>query len=349
MPYTTVIPAGNPKVAAPQGACGRVPVPWRLPGKWSHIELRESCTPHRSQSCIWRAQSDRASGKLLIVQFRSDVDRTEAAEIFQKLGVPFVDDWFPGQPDLPLRFAIDTSGMPLPVPAAVAVVTVLPIALPSPYQDLVLTDFIGVGGQGEVWAAESPDFPSIRLAVKFYTAGVEENWSGLAALCDEAQAGLEIVHQHVVHTRKFLDLQAHAGCGWHAAGFVMEQLEISLARVLEDCRLSGVQLPQSIAVDLCRHLVQGVDALHHDWKRVHRDLKPANILLRFAQGVKFYYASSLPAVLERATALISDLGFICRAGEVPPVTLGNDGYKAPELFPPDRDQPVDPSQDLWAL
>src|SRR5205807_1859165 len=42
-----------------------------------------------------------------------------------------------------------------------AIVTPLPAALPGRYGHLTLIDFVGMGGFGEVWEAESRDYPNL--------------------------------------------------------------------------------------------------------------------------------------------------------------------------------------------
>jgi hypothetical protein len=54
-----------------------------------------------------------------------------------------------------------------------------------------------------------------------------------------------------------------------------------------------------------------------------------------------------------AEAVLTDLRVASRKGEVPVVSLGQDGWKAPDLFDekgsPQLERPTDPSEDIWAF
>ena len=100
-----------------------------------------------------------------------------------------------------------------------------------------------------------------------------------------------------------------------------------------------------------RDLVQGLEALHEKYKCVHRDLKPGNVLVRLPSGI-VWDPENLD-VLMRSDFMVSDFGTVCRLGEIPPFVLGNDGWKAPELFEgsgsPVLGQPATTPQDMFAF
>ena len=131
-----------------------------------------------------------------------------------------------------------------------------------------------------------------------------------------------------------IHLAKQAEDGWPPLGLAMKYLAVSLERVLNHCRDSGKKLPEQIAVGLARNLVHALGELHDSRRQlVHRDIKPANVMIEMARkDARYFGARSLPDVLKGARALLSDLGTVCRAGELPPFALRQDGWKAPELF-----------------
>src|SRR5262249_29822432 len=151
----------------------------------------------------------------------------------------------------------------------------------------------------------------------------------LADFQTEAEAGLGIHHSHVARTLAYLDLQESRGAGWLPAALVMQYLDPSLAKLIADLKQSGRRLPQELAVHFTRNILDGVEHLHTHHTLVHRDLKPGNILIARARPKDPYFSGD---PLDQATAQVSDLGTICRRGQKPPFLLGQDGWKAPELF-----------------
>jgi hypothetical protein len=221
---------------------------------------------------------------------------------------------------------------------------------------------------GEVWMAESPDYLGIPLAIKFLT---DPRWQANPALIDqfrdEAQAGIGIPHSFIVSTLRFLDLRADSSGTWPPVALVMHRHEPSLAQVIKDLKRTGKRLPKELAVRWCRNLLEAIQRLHRDpYNLVHRDVKPSNVLMRreadchllgsgSSREPASYFGDDPPAELRGAEALLSDLGMICRKGDEPLFYLGQDGYKAPELFldtgsqVPDSQHRPDPSEDMYAF
>src|SRR5262245_17614284 len=136
----------TPYIPAPEG--GIAPA-GRLPGPHAHIRLTEILDGEHREPQVYRATSAEKPAQDLVVYFR--------------LKEP---DAMPGQDASRPRYAIDLrpwqgEGWP-----PVAIVTAVPIPLPFPYQRIELVDFIGRGGMGQVWMAQSPDYPGQDLAVK---------------------------------------------------------------------------------------------------------------------------------------------------------------------------------------
>jgi serine/threonine protein kinase len=283
---------------------------------------------------VWGAQSARWPGKLLLVEF------------LREPTPPCPEDT--GQP----RFALDLrpwSGDGWP---PVALVTALPARLPDPYGRFELLSFLGLGGMGQVWMAESPDYPDIPLALKFFTHPVYRQHPVLLEQClQEARVGIDIDSPCIARTYQLLDLRAQQAGGWPPLALVMRLYEPSLQRVLNDLRDSSRRLPRALAAEIARNLFDALETLHGSHRLVHRDVKPSNVLLRLP-GDRPYRG---PESLDGATALLSDLGTLCRIGEQPLFALGQDGWKAPELFdPPGSATPrdsgaADPAEDLYAF
>jgi len=235
---------------------------------------------------------------------------------------------------------------------AVALVTVLPACLPGTYGRFELLSFIGLGGMGQVWMAECPDYPDSALAIKFFTHPIYRQHPALLEQClQEAKVGINVNSPCIARTYQLLDLRAHQGEGWPPVALVMPLYEPSLQRVLEDLKTTSRRLPRLFVLDVARSLLDALDTLHSVHGFVHRDVKPSNVLFRLADNRPYCG----PESLDGATALLSDLGTLCRIGEGPLFALGQDGWKAPELFElfgstiPNRDRVADPAEDLFAL
>jgi serine/threonine protein kinase len=319
--------------AAPSVPEGRPLPAGRLPGPHAHLELTRPLGRTDGRE-VWAARSQHRPSRRVIVELLHEP-------------YPGLDTARQGD-----RYALDLSLWAAEGWPPTALVTGLPASLPEPYGHVQLLSFLGLGGMGQVWLAESPDYQDIPLAIKFFTHPAYRQHPALLEQClQEARVGITIDCPYIARTYQLLDLRAHQGRGWPPVALVMQLYEPSLQRVLEDVRRTSRRLPQELVEDLARHLFEGLKALHTQHGLVHRDLKPPNVLLKLP-GDRVYRG---PESLEGATAVISDLGTLCRVGERPLFALGQDGWKAPELFDPPggrtprAEQVADPAEDWYAL
>ncbi len=240
-----------------------VPGPGPLPAPHADITLTEPLEdlgPGRPP-WVWSATSARHPGKTLVVVFRQALPDP-----------PYHQDR--AKP----RFILDLGAGIMWPPAAV--VTVLPASLPGTYAGIQLKSFIGRGGMGEVWMAESPDYPGFSLAIKFLTHPGWHDRGFFAQFQKEAEAGIGISHAYIVSTLQFLDLREYVSESWPPAALVMLRHEPPLAEVIADLKQTGTRLPPKLAMEWSRNLLEALDWLGNRYERVHRDLKPSNVLLR---------------------------------------------------------------------
>src|SRR5579859_6211565 len=130
-----------------------------------------------------------------------------------------------------------------------------------------VTQLIGQGGMGAVWAAKHKRLPK-RFAVKVLL-GAQQDSEGFARFRREAEIASKIGHPNIVEVLDFNTLQS--GTPY----LVMEFLEgESLARRIK--RVGA--LPVDEALGLTRQIGSALHAAHKN-EVVHRDLKPDNIFL----------------------------------------------------------------------
>jgi serine/threonine-protein kinase len=129
-----------------------------------------------------------------------------------------------------------------------------------------VTQLIGQGGMGAVWAAKHKRLPK-RFAVKVLLGALQDS-EGYARFRREAEIASKIGHPNIVEVLDFNTLAS--GTPY----LVMEFLEgESLAK-----RLKRGPLPIDDALGLTRQIGSALHAAHKN-EVVHRDLKPDNIFL----------------------------------------------------------------------
>src|SRR5262249_33988910 len=148
------------------------------------------------------------------------------------------------------------------------------------------------------------------------------------AFISEARLGQEARSHSLGHTLELLDLRPHTAQGWPPVALVMEYYPCSLAQVLEQC--AGFRFPAAQVARWARDLATALADLHDRYHQVHRDVKPGNIMFRLLEGRYFFAADSLVG----EEAVLTDFGTICKAGEESPITVFQDRWKDPLLYPP---------------
>ena len=195
----------------------------RLPGPHAHVRLLRLRAQVLGRT-VWSASSERWPDQLAIVEFLHDVPPTLPAAQPLGPGRSFLDlsDW-------------SSAGWP-----AHALVTVLPASLPGVPPRFHLVGFLGQGGMGQVWSAESPYYPDLPLAIKFFTHPAYQQHPELQEQClQEARVGIRIESPWVARTYELLDLRQEQADGWPPLGLVMPLYESSLAQVIADAGVAS--------------------------------------------------------------------------------------------------------------
>lgn len=318
------VPPTKPHVPAPGKGCA----PSReLPGPHGHIQLTEFIGSNQYRH-VYRGLSAAVNpGQGLIVEFL-----LHAPDV-----IPSSD---PTQP----RYVVDLRAWRRDRWPPLAIITTIPIHLPPPYDRIELTDFIGLGGMGQVWLANQGD-PGQELAVKFITLPSDQNEEVyVRQFVDEVEAGINIRHDGIVRTHRPIRWDVPAAGSWPRMGLVMPRYEVSLWTVIDNLNATSKKLSSALTIAWLRSLLSALEALHHRGF-VHRDIKPSNILIRLADGRRYFGPDSgFPDVLVGAVPLLSDLGLVCRNGHTPLLSPGDDRFKLPG-----RTDVADPAEDIYAL
>ena len=179
---------------------------------------------------------------------------------------------------------------------------------------------LGEGGMARVYRATGPDGAAVALKlVRADHAGDPDQRRRFAR---EVRAVQGITEPHLVPV---LASGEHGGTPY----LIQPVLD---GGTLRD-RLAAVgPLPLDALVRLCRHVAQGLEALHTRGI-VHRDVKPANIL--FDAGGRAHLADF--GIVKQ-----SDASVLTRPGQ----QVGTVGAMAPEQL---RGEPVSPATDLYSL
>ncbi|MDB4964888.1 MAG: serine/threonine-protein kinase [Myxococcales bacterium] len=131
-----------------------------------------------------------------------------------------------------------------------------------------ITDLLGQGGMGAVWAAKHLRLPGKRVAIKVLHGIAASDRESFARFRREAEIATRIGHPNIVTVHDFNVLAS--GTPY----LVLEYLEgEDLA-----ARLLRGKIPVATALGISRQIGSALHAAHkHDV--VHRDLKPANVWL----------------------------------------------------------------------
>ena len=200
-----------------------------------------------------------------------------------------------------------------------------------------LTDKLGQGGMGEVWAAQDSTLDRL-VAIKALPAGLSSDPERLARFEREAKVLASLNHPniatvfsvHVVDGVRYLIMEYVPG----------EDLSERIARG---------PVPTHEALELSRQIASALGAAHEQGV-IHRDLKPANVRIT-PDGVAKVLDFGLAKAFEPGGAASASAPGISQSptflgSMTPGVILGTAGYMAPEQA---RGQGVDRRADLWAL
>jgi Tol biopolymer transport system component len=197
-----------------------------------------------------------------------------------------------------------------------------------------ITEKLGEGGMGEVWAAED-----VRLGREVALKLLPENFA------EDAER-----HARFEREAKVLASMNHPNI---ATLFGLEHLDDRHALVMElvegeglDERIGRGPLPLDEALSIALQVAEALEAAHENGI-VHRDLKPANVMIRSDGTVKVldfglakaWEEQSADGSLSLSPTITSNQS---RAG----VILGTAAYMSPEQA---RGKSVDKRADIWAF
>jgi serine/threonine protein kinase/Tol biopolymer transport system component len=220
--------------------------------------------------------------------------------------------------------------------------------------------FIGLGGMGEVYAAEDTELHE-RVALKTLRTEIAGDRQARERLKREIHLARSIAHPNVC---RVFDLGHEPKPGGSEVPFLtMELLE---GETLSE-RLKRVgRMTATEALPLVEQMAAGLDAAHEAGV-VHRDFKPSNVIVvpGSAQSSKLTLADRTPSPpaplpqggeggVDKLRAVITDFG-LARAIDVAagerltgsmPGIVGTPDYMAPEQV---EDGPITPAADIYAL
>jgi serine/threonine-protein kinase len=145
-------------------------------------------------------------------------------------------------------------------------------ALPRPFGQYVIREYLGEGGAGAVYLADRDDL-RMTVAVKV----LHDSWASPVRrerFASEQRTLASLDHRHIA---RILDAGVTEGRPW----FAMEYVEGS--RITDYCNARGLDLRQRLK--LFRAVCEAVSFAHRNLI-VHLDLKPANILVNQTGEVK---------------------------------------------------------------
>ena len=187
----------------------------------------------------------------------------------------------------------------------------------------------GRGGMGTIYVATDTALER-QVAVKVIHDDLVGSAEAAERFRREARAAASFSHPNVVTVYDF------GSVAETRAFLVMELLEGTTVR--EELRAQNRFAPPRV-IEIMRGLCAAVDAAHKR-QLVHRDLKPENVFLSRGE------TGEITKVLDFGLAKFLPTSVQATADTQSAVLVGTPAYMAPEQL---RDQPVDPSWDLWAL
>ena len=187
----------------------------------------------------------------------------------------------------------------------------------------------GRGGMGTIYVATDTALER-QVAVKVIHDNLVGSTEAAERFRREARAAASFSHPNVVTVYDF------GSVAETRAFLVMELLEGTTVR--EELGAQKRFAPPRV-IEIMRGLCAAVDAAHKR-QLVHRDLKPENVFLSRGE------TGEITKVLDFGLAKFLPTSTRATADTQSAVLVGTPAYMAPEQL---RDQPVDPTWDLWAL
>ncbi len=192
----------------------------------------------------------------------------------------------------------------------------------SRFGDFLIDRKIGRGSTGTVYSAHSVDDQQL-VALKVLHADLAETPGMRTMFEEEAQAGLQLSHPHIVKT-------IQVGCCANLPYIVFEHISGTALSTL----LQRGPLPEGQCLWIMRQIGQALRQLAAKGI-VHQDIKPDNILIDNAGNAK-----------------LTDLGFARRhRGKIDwdGFSAGTLAYMSPEEVLGTKGVPIDPRADLYSL
>ena len=228
-----------------------------------------------------------------------------------------------------------------------------------------ITNFIALGGYGEVWEARdrSRTDSDGYVALKFLQPSNAVSIGSLSPA--EGKFGSELTREAVTREIPKFVVPVHDSATiddhtryprWPRQWISMARAGCSLADVVKvgqalKSQQQNAGLPLVLVTKICRRLITVLSELHRR-NYVHCDLKPDNIL--FLNENRQDWDGELSSLLQNDVQIVlADLASATQTGEVPTERFQQDsgGHRAPEILPRDSSgkAPAHPSEDRFAL
>lgn len=190
--------------------------------------------------------------------------------------------------------------------------------------------FIARGGMGEVYEVKDQFLSGVNLALKIIRPETASDPGSASRFEQEVILARRVTHPNLCPIYDIFR------CEQPAPPFLFLTMKLLRGETLDDYLKKSKNLPSEQALEICRQLLRGVEALH-DGGIIHRDLKPNNVMLEQSG--------------ERLLVSIMDFG-LARPHEFENATgasinvAGTPGYMAPEVL---RGHPASKASDTFAL